>query len=158
MYMNISSLLLLLVLTCCFLSLTTMVAENFSSEVMIDPKVEVKETPFLKGKGRGLFATRDYMAGDTIEVCPTLGMTRDGISKSNIINEHLFAGNKLNNYLLSLGYCSIINHSKENQNCFWEVADDDSYIKMIALTDIKKGDEFFSNYGDGYWSNRKDEL
>lgn len=155
--MDIVSLLLLLVVTCFCLSLTSVITESFSDE-MIDPRIEVKDSHFLKGKGRGLFATKDYEAGDTIEVCPTLGMTRDGISKDNIINEHLFAGNKDNNFLLSLGYCSIINHSKENQNCFWQVADDDTNIKMIALTDIKKGEEFFSNYGDGYWSNRKDEL
>jgi uncharacterized protein len=155
--MDSVSLLLLLVVTCFCLSLTSVITESFSDE-MIDPRIEVKDSHFLKGKGRGLFATKDYEAGDTIEVCPTLGMTRDGISKDNIINEHLFAGNKDNNFLLSLGYCSIINHSKENQNCFWQVADDDTNIKMIALTDIKKGEEFFSNYGDGYWSNRKDEL
>lgn len=122
--------------------------------IIKNPCAEVKLSPLLNYKERGLFATRDYNKGDTIEVCPTLIMVKDKIPSDNIIHEHLFQGNLKGNSLLALGYCSIINHSKDKQNCTWHVAKDDTYIIVTALTDIKKGDELYSNYGDTYWSTR----
>jgi hypothetical protein len=120
--------------------------------LMKNPKVEVKNSPTLGNNERGLFATKDYKSGDIIEICPTLSMKSNQVSES-VIKHHLFNGNK--NDLLSLGYCSIINHSSDNQNCTWIVADDDSYIAIKAIKDIKNGEELFSNYGKGYWNHRK---
>lgn len=118
------------------------------------PQVEVKPSPLLDYKERGLFAAKDFKKGEVIEVCPTLIMNKKELAKNNIINEHLFKGRKPGNSLLSLGYGSIINHSKDKQNCTWFVAPDDSYIKFIAIKDISKGEEFYSNYGDNYWKSR----
>ena len=118
------------------------------------PQIEVKPSPLLDNKERGLFAAKDFKKDDVIEVCPTLIMKKEELSKDNIINEHLFKGRLPGNSLLSLGYGSIINHSKEKQNCTWFVAPDDSYIKFIAIKDISAGEELYSNYGDNYWKSR----
>jgi len=118
------------------------------------PYVVVKPSVLLDNDERGLFATKDYNKGDTIEVCPTLIMTKDDIPTDNIIHEHLFKGSIKGNHLLSLGYCSIMNHSKDKQNCTWKISNDDRYITMVAISDIKKGDELYSNYGDDYWESR----
>jgi len=145
---------IVLIASCILLSLiTTPLIETFDNE-MKDPRVEVKPSPLLNYKERGLFATKDYKKGDVIETCPTLSMKKCDVSNNNIINEHLFKGNKPGNSPLSLGYCSIINHSKDKQNCTWEVAEDDSYIRMYATKDIARGDEIYTNYGDGYWRGR----
>ena len=122
---------------------------------MRNPQIEVKPSPLLNFEERGLFTTKSLRKGDIIEVCPTLSMNKKELAKNNIINEHLFKGNKPNNSLLCLGYGSIINHSKKNQNCTWEIPEDDSYIIFVAIKDIKKGEELFSNYGDNYWKSRK---
>lgn len=147
-----------ILLSACILmaALATPIAEGFHVQyvIMKNPHVEVKPSPLLKNKGRGLFTTKSYKEGDIIEVCPTLTMKKSDISKDNIINEHLFKGNKPGNNILALGYCTLINHSRDKQNCTWEVADDDSFIKMIATKDIKCGEELYSNYGAGYWKSR----
>ena len=119
------------------------------------PQIEVKPSPLLDNKERGLFAAKNFKKHDVIEVCPTLIMKKEELAKDNIINEHLFKGRLPGNSLLSLGYGSIINHSKEKQNCTWFVAPDDSYIKFIAIKDISAGEELYSNYGDNYWKSRK---
>lgn len=145
---------IVLIVSCILLSyITTPLIETFDSG-MKNPSVEVKPSPLLDYKERGLFATKDYKKGDVIETCPTLSMKKSEVSDTNIINEHLFKGNKPGNSLLSLGYCSIINHSRDKQNCTWEVAEDDSYIRMYATKDIANGDEIYTNYGDGYWQDR----
>lgn len=137
------------------MAVTTKEAFGVHYVIMRNPQIEVKPSPLLKGRERGLFATRNYAKGEIIEICPTLAMKdREIPPEKNIINEHLFKGNVPGNSLLSLGYCSLINHSRKGQNCEWEVAKDDSFIKMIAIKDIKRGDELYSNYGSGYWESR----
>jgi len=145
---------IVLIASCILLSLiTTPLIETFD-DGMKNSNFEVKPSPLLDYKERGLFATKDYKKGDVIETCPTLSMKKCEVSDTNIINEHLFKGNKPGNSLLSLGYCSIINHSRDKQNCTWEVAEDDSYIRMYAIKDIATGDEIYTNYGAGYWQGR----
>ena len=120
-----------------------------------DLNIEVKESSLL-GKGeRGLFAKKNYKKGEIIEVCPTLSMNPTNIPKSNILFDHFFKGNN-NNSLLSLGYCSIINHSKDKQNCSWKVSNNND-ITMYALRDIKSGEELYSNYGNNYWKNKNNQ-
>lgn len=119
---------------------------------------EVKDSNILEKGERGLFATKNYKKNDVIEICPTLIMNRDEVSNSNILNYHFFQGNNKKNSLLSLGYCSIINHSDSKQNCTWKVSKDDNTITMYATKPIVKGEELYSNYGKSYWSNKKNKI
>lgn len=119
---------------------------------------EIKDS-YLLGKGeRGLFATKDYKKDEIIEICPTLQMEQNEVSNSNILNNHFFQANNKKKSLVSLGYCSIINHSNSKQNCSWRVGKDDNTIIMYAIKPIKKGEEFYSNYGNQYWSNKNNKL
>lgn len=119
---------------------------------------EIKDSNLLDKGERGLFATKNYKKNDTIEICPTLKMKSSEISNSNILHNHFFQGNNKKNNLLSLGYCSIINHSDKKQNCSWKVSKDDNTIIMYAIKPIKKGDELYSNYGEGYWLNKTNKT
>ena len=117
--------------------------------------IEVKSSSYLNNESRGLYATKDYKKNEIIEVCPTLIMKKKYVNKNNVIMDHFFKGKIGDNELLSLGYCSIINHSKEKQNCAWEIGKKDEYIVIKATKDIKRGDEIFTNYGSKYWKSRK---
>ena len=119
---------------------------------------EVKDSNILEKGERGLFATKNYKKNDVIETCPTLIMNHNEVSNSNILNYHFFKGNNKKNSLLSLGYCSIINHSDSKQNCTWKVSNDDNTITMYATKPILKGEEIYSNYGKSYWSNKKNKI
>ena len=101
------------------------------------------------------FATKNYKTNEIIEVCPTLIMNNKQVSKDNVIRDHFFKGKIGNNELLSLGYCSMINHSNDKQNCTWKISDKDDYIVIKAIKDIKQGEEIYSNYGNTYWKSRK---
>ena len=115
-----------------FLIISGIKYENFKNIL----QYEVKESKLLGNNERGLFALKDYNEGEIIEICPTLYMDKNDIKSTNILNSHFFKGNNDNNSLISLGYCSLINHSKEKQNCSWTVSKDDKSIKM------------FKRYGD----------
>ena len=113
---------------------------------------DIKSSVLLNNGDRGLFATRDYKEGDIIERCPTISVDRD--SQVNILNDYYYDSIESDKFLLSFGYCSLINHSKEKQNCTWEVIDNNNYIKMYAIKDISKGEELYVHYGDDYWNER----
>lgn len=113
------------------------------------------------GRGeRGLFAKKNYKKGDIIEVCPTLKTNGSEIDNKNILHTYFFTPHDktVNNSLLALGYCGLINHSVPRQNCSWIVSDDDNNVTMYATKDIANGEEFFTNYGDNYWASKNNKV
>ena len=60
--------------------------------------------------------------------------------------------------LVSLGHCSLINHSEKKQNCTWNVSKDDNTITFYAIKPIKKGEELYTNYGKEYWNNKINKV
>ena len=127
--------------------------DNYKNNLDFD----IKDSLILKKGERGLFATKNYEINDIIEICPTLKMNSCEVAESNILNHHFFKANNSNNQnnsLVSLGYCSLINHSQEKQNSSWKVSSDDNTIIMYAIKPIKKGEELYSNYGEGYWKGK----
>tara|TARA_Y100000996_G_scaffold391461_1_gene353458 strand:- start:333 stop:791 length:459 start_codon:yes stop_codon:yes gene_type:complete len=120
------------------------------------PEFIVKESQLLKNNERGLFAKRDYNEGETIEECPTLMVTNNDINYPNKINDYVFQSHIDDHVLIPFGYCGLINHSTELQNCTWEISSDNTIIKMFAVRDIKVGEELYVSYGDKYWGDRSD--
>jgi len=120
------------------------------------PEFIVKESQLLKNNERGLFAKRDYNEGETIEECPTLMVTNNDINYPNKINDYVFQSHIDDHVLIPFGYCGLINHSTELQNCTWEISSDNTIIKMFAIRDIKAGEELYVSYGDKYWGDRSD--
>ena len=128
--------------------------EYFNQCKALVMEFELKETPKT---GRGLFATKDYKVGDVIEHCPTLVFDNQDVK--NRVRDYIFdaknINGKSNQKIFPFGYCSLINHSKENKNCDWKIKDDNSILTMYAIKDIKKGEEILTNYGNNYWKSRK---
>jgi len=117
--------------------------------------VNVNQSKYLPFKANGLFASKDFKKGETIEVCPVLKI--DSNIKNNIINEYIFKSNNDNKHnLLAMGYCGLINHNKDAVNVTWTVSNDNKTIRFYCVKNIKKGEELFTNYGDNYWKHRKD--
>ena len=114
----------------------------------------IKESELIKNNERGLFASRDYKEGDLIENCPTLMVSMDDINYPNKINDYVFESNVDDHVLIPFGYCGLINHSDNMQNCSWDISSDNSTIRMYAVKDIKYGEELYTNYGNEYWNDR----
>lgn len=107
--------------------------------------------------GRGVFAKRDFLPGELIEVCPLI---RDQSDKfTGVVNDYTFSDGTKDNgtkySVLPFGYCALVNHSSD-PNAEWRIHQDMMY--MHALKKIPAGDEIFHNYQDTYWTTRKQKL
>ena len=105
-------------------------------------KITVKDT---KDMGRGVFASEDIKAGETIEVAPILILQFEDFidTKWNLLFEYYFWMD--DEVVLALGYGSLYNHSKEN-NAEYEINIKNKSITFKAIKEIKKGEEIFFNY------------
>lgn len=100
----------------------------------------------VKGKGRGVFATKDFKKGELIERCPVLIIPAKH-------SQHVLA-TKLDHYAfdwenddlaLVLGYGMIYNHSyAPNAKMIHNLGTRKSDI--LAFVPIKKGEEILINY------------
>lgn len=91
--------------------------------------------------GRGVFATRAFAAGDTVERCPAVVVSP--------ADRHLLDGTHLFNYYfywegeaaaIALGYGSLYNHSASPSARYRKVSDAD-VIEFVAVRDIEPGCE-----------------
>ena len=125
-----------------------------------EPFVDQPQIPYLQPAAeirhsdrigeRGVFATRDYKRGDLIEVCPALKQTHELVDGQ--MSNYIFTYDDTFS-LIGFGYCSMYNHSDQN-NAEWEVVNE-KQIKVMAIQPIAKGEEIFVSYGDDYWAGKK---
>ncbi len=109
-------------------------------------------TPFaitvhdVKGKGRGVFALRDFKKGELIERCPVLvipGRHSQDILKTKL--DHYAFDWDNDDLALVLGYGMIYNHSySPNAKMIHNIGTRKSDV--LAITPIKKGEEILVNY------------
>ena len=134
--------------------LLALIMYPLNQKIDIIPDFEVKLSPYLNYKSRGLFAKKDYNVGDIIEHCPTIQPNKKN-NKNSIVNDYSFFNiRNINKMVVPFGYCNLINHSKNKQNCTWVISRDGSVLTTFAIKPIKKGEEIFTNYGNNYWKNR----
>jgi len=99
---------------------------------------------------RGVFASKDYKAGETLEVCPCIKHPYNILEGK--IQDYIFDFDE-DNVLIAFGYCSMYNHV-DNPNAEWEVLNENQ-LMIKAIKDIKKDEEIFVSYGDDYWTSRR---
>ena len=117
--------------------------------------IEIKE---IEGKGRGVFATKPFNKGDSIEIAPTLVLNQsdsDAIRTTKLDSYHycLTVGEEglpIDNHgddngeaVIGLGFTSLYNHHKQ-PNADYVVTRDKVYI--IALREILPNEEITINY------------
>lgn len=114
--------------------------------------IHVKKS-LVGGKyGRGVFADRDFKAGEIIELCPYI---EDKINKfQGTVRDYVFSkDSEQQTAVVAFGYASLYNHS-DKPNAKWEVTDE--HVKISATKDITTGSEILVSYGDVYWESRDD--
>ncbi|MFL5330837.1 MAG: SET domain-containing protein [Gemmataceae bacterium] len=100
------------------------------------------------GKGRGVFAGRNFRKGEIIEVCPVIPMKAREANAcgDTILDDYFFEwGPKGNDYAILMGYGGLYNNSDDPNATY------DGRLKRLemvfrALRDIKKGEEILINY------------
>jgi len=101
----------------------------------------------VRGKGRGVFALKNFKRGELIERCPVLiipGRHSQYILKTKL-DHYAFDWDKEDELALILGYGMIYNHSyAPNAKIVHDLRKRTSDI--IAHTAIKSGDEILVNY------------
>jgi SET domain-containing protein len=102
----------------------------------------------VRGKGRGVFATRSFRAGETIDVCPVIPLTRGEATtcSATILDDYFFEwGPKRAAYALALGYGSIFNHS-DDPNAAFECRTRQLQITFRATRHISRGEQITIDY------------
>ena len=128
--------------------------ELFTSDLVFqNPHVEVKNSTVA---GRGVFALKNFDIGDIIEVAPSL--IDDCVNFSGKVNDYItYVTQDKNKCALHMGYFNYYNHQDDN-NANYYLDETSESIKIIAIKQIKKGEEIFVNYGNDYWTTRKERL
>ena len=98
-------------------------------------------------KGLGVFALKNFEAGEIIESCPVLVFDTKGrknLEKTQL-SHYIYPWRSTRGAALVLGYGSIYNHSF-SPNADWKQNFKTQSMVFRALKSIKKGDEILVNY------------
>jgi len=113
-------------------------------------------------KGRGVFATRQHAAGETVEACPVVPFTATFASIPIEVRKLLFnwgvLANTTDSHCLALGYGSLYNHSNP-ANMRYEGDAEARLLRFVAIREIAEGEELTVNYsaeGGGHESAAND--
>ena len=112
--------------------------------------IEIKEGPY----GRGVFATRDFAKGESVESCPTLELPEDTVTGR--LGDYVFgSAEDEHEVILLLGYGMLYNHSYE-ANCEY-VQEAERVITFVTLRPVDVGEELYIDYGEEWWATRNQE-
>lgn len=113
------------------------------------PEIRIKNSP---GRGRGVFASRDFKKNEIVEIAPALYISNEdlvGLPPCKL-EDYFFASNYEEDNVtgrgvsIGLGYTSLYNHKKRPNATYWAVKET---IIIKATKDIKKNEEIFIDYG-----------
>ena len=96
--------------------------------------------------GRGVFAVRDFKAGEVVELCDVLIISKKDIKwiDKTELYDHYYAWSE-GRAVLALGLGSMYNHSY-NPNCKYRVKLNLNKIEFKSLQAINNGQELLINY------------
>ncbi len=102
-------------------------------------------------RGRGVFATRTFAEGETVEVCPTVEISQGG----GDLADYLFESTNEGKFLVVLGFGMLYNHSAD-PNVEYD-QEEPSRITYRAIRTIEPGEELTIDYGEEWWETRNRE-
>jgi len=105
--------------------------------------LEIRSTP---DAGRGVFAARDFSAGQVIERSPVIAIPAEDVPalRNTLLARYSFRWVEAG-WALALGYGSLYNHSSKPNCVYWTIKDE-GVIEFVALVDIQAGEELRVNY------------
>lgn len=114
----------------------------------------------IKGKGRGVTATRDINEGEIIEFCPIIFISKKETAffeeEKTTLNFYYLQQPETKKVCLMLGYGSLYNHSKNpNAEIDYDIKRLKDYLFFRALRKIKAGEEIVFDY---QFDNNKEEF
>ncbi len=102
----------------------------------------------VRGMGRGVFAGRQFLAGEIIEICPVIALPK-GTDENNVegsLAHYVFKWGKNDDALaVALGYGSLYNHSA-NPNAAFQPRFSKDDIVFRALRVIEPDEQIFVDY------------
>jgi len=104
-----------------------------------------------EGRGRGVFATRRFECGETIEVCPVIALSEADartLDSTGLFDYYFGWGNDGKAAAIALGCGSLYNHSP-SPNAVHQKHVADDIISVAALRTIEWGEEIFIQYDTG---------
>ena len=107
--------------------------------------ISVKNSP---GKGRGVFAQRNFKKGEVIESCPVIVLPAeeiDTLELTQLYNYYFAWGPESKDAAIALGYGSLYNHSY-TPNARYYKDFDNNLLKYVCIRDIQKNEEITINY------------
>ena len=135
------------------------VTSSNSKEVslFLNSKIEIMDS---KISGRGVFAKEDIKMGEILEECHHVVLEKKFNYLPKKLKEYVFAWSSVDTETkdvkfgssLVFGMGSIYNHQKDN-NADWIRDSCRDVFAFYAKKNIKKGEEIYTNYGDGYVQN-----
>lgn len=111
---------------------------------MVKADIEIKRLP---GKGRSVFAMRNFQPGEIIESCPVLPLTpteRKHCEKT-ILNHYIYPWRSTRSAAVVFGAGSLYNHSF-TPNADWKQNFHTQCMVYRAIAPIKAGEEITINY------------
>jgi len=100
------------------------------------------------GKGRGIFAQRKLLKGETIEEAPVVVIPHSQIEHLDrtVLGDYYFVwGDDEEQAAIALGTCSLCNHSYR-PNTVFRLNRDKLTIEFVAARGIEAGEEITINY------------
>jgi hypothetical protein len=117
--------------------------------IRILPCLYIRKT---KKMGNGVFTSEAIQANTVVEVSPVVVMSQSDriLLDGTLLHDYIFEwGGKKNQCCMALGYIPLYNHSYDS-NCEYEMEYDKKVIRVIAVKDIREGEELFINYNGNY--------
>lgn len=102
----------------------------------------------IEGKGRAVFAARDFKAGEVIEVCPVIVLSnneRKRINYTELRKYYYEWGPDFKEAAIILGFGSVYNHDYDS-NAHYERDTLNRTLRYVCVKDIKAGEEITVNY------------
>lgn len=101
----------------------------------------------VRGKGRGIFAGRRFVADEVLELAPVLLIPNAEweLVSGSVVASYCFTWGKADDAAIPLGRASLFNHSY-TPNAYAQIHLREKLIEFLALRDIEAGEEITLNY------------